>query len=226
MAGKISLLLVLALTNVGLAQWNNTKYDTRKWNLGFTMGLHMGFVRLDQGDIDPDPITGLIARDVRARPVPGINLGLIANLPLHRYFDLRFVPQVSLQQRDFTYRVRDTTFDRRLQASYMDLPLMIRFKSQFYHNYRVYVMTGLKYSLNLTSEKRVKDDPDLIKIDRKDLSIEFAWGLTLYGDRVMLSPELRYSLGVLNVYSPERTEYGNAIRSIANHTLTFSLNFE
>lgn len=225
LAGKIAL-LVLLLGASATAQWNNTKYDIRKWNLGFNMGLNMAYVRFTQGHNHPDPFTKEYVQRITAQPVPGINLGLILNIPTHKYWDFRFIPQVSLQQRDFTYQTNDSTFKRKLQASYMELPAYFRFKGQFYHNHRFYIMGGAKYSMNLMSEKKVKDDPDLLKINKHDLSLEFAWGLMLYGDRVLLSPEIRYSLGVLNIYTGDRTEYGDAIKYVQTHCITLSLNFE
>jgi hypothetical protein len=221
-----SLFLLLVVQTTAQAQWNNTKYDLRKWNLGFTMGLNMAYVRYLQGMNAPDPIKKDLVSRIKVQPQMGINLGLITNIKLHRYLDLRFIPAVSLQQRNFAYNVGDSTFTRKLEASYMELPVYLRFKSQFYHNHRVYVMMGLKYSNNLMSEKRLKDDPNLVKIDSHDFSIEFAAGLNLYGDRVLLSPEIRYSLGMRNIYSPEFTDYSEAIKLITTHSILICLNFE
>jgi hypothetical protein len=224
---KVVLLSCLvALPLLGQAQWNNSLYDLRKWNLGFTMGINAAYVRFVQGMNTPDPIKKNIAHQVTATPSYGINLGLIANVRLHKYLDLRFIPAVSLQQRSFTYLVGDSSFTRRLEASYMEIPLYLRFKSQFYHNHRVYIMTGLKYSNNLMSERKLKDDPDLVKIDSHDFSLEFAAGVNIYGDRVLLSPEIRYSLGMRNIYTPDFTDYSSAIKMITTHSILICLNFE
>jgi hypothetical protein len=56
---------------------------------------------------------------------------------------------VSLTQRNFVYQVRDSIFRRKLEASYLDLPLFIKWKSDLYQNYRMYVMAGPMLSVNL-----------------------------------------------------------------------------
>ncbi|MBX3101433.1 MAG: PorT family protein [Bacteroidetes bacterium] len=226
LSGKIILFALLLIPQLGKAQWNNSLYDLRKWNLGFTMGINAAYVRFVQGMSAPDPVKKNVAKQVTATPSYGINLGLICNVRLQKYLDLRFIPAVSLQQRSFTYLVGDSSFTRRLEASYMEIPLYLRFKSQFYHNHRVYVMTGLKYSNNLMSERRLKDDPDLVKIDNHDFSWEFAAGVNIYGDRVLLSPEIRYSLGMRNIYTPDFTDYSSAIKMITTHSILICLNFE
>jgi hypothetical protein len=207
------------------AQWNNLRYDKRRFNMGFTIGLNFSDVKLYYGPLDFNRITLEKLREIRVTNVPGINLGIINNLKLGNNFDLRFVPSVSLQQKLFSYVFKDNVVDKKLEATYMELPFFIKFKSNYYRHYRVYIMSGVKYSINLMSDKRVKDDPDLIKIEGEDLSWEFAFGIDLYGDRVKLSPEIRYSLGLRNIYVNE-SYYGDAIKMLTSHGIVLCLNFE
>ncbi len=205
---------------------NNKHYDWRMFNLGFTMGMNYSMVRLDYGDLENNPRKpGL--KDIVVKPIPGINLGMITNLKLADMWDLRFIPSVSLQQRNFNYfMTRDSSFLRRLEAAYLDLPLLVKFKSQFWRNHRVYVMGGGKFSWNLSSDKKVKDDPDILKTDKYDHSVVVAFGVDIYGDRVKLSPEISYSFGLPDIYVPENTNFGTNIKRIRTHMLLISLNFE
>jgi hypothetical protein len=103
-----------------------------------------------------DPDVNLELRSVDAHGQAGINLGLITNLNLHNNIDVRFVPAVSLQQRNFDlYLVmkngKDSIAKRQLEAAYLELPFYVKFKSNYYRNMRVYYGQGIKYSLNLAS---------------------------------------------------------------------------
>ena len=209
------------------AQLNNLKYDVRRFNLGFSIGMTVADMKVamnELNDYNPDKHSGL--RRLVARPMPGINLGLITNLKLAKLWDLRFIPAVSLTQRNLLFYKGDTVVKKRVEAAYAEMPLMLRFKSKFHQNYRFYVLTGLKPSVNLATGKKIRDNPDLIKIEPLDLSWEFAIGFDVYGDRLKLAPEFKYSLGLRNVYIPEFTTYGNAISTITTSTFTFSLHFE
>lgn len=222
---KISFIFLLFIGFQLFAQ-DNKHYDWRKFNLGFTMGMNYSMVRMDYADLENNPRRpGL--KDIVVKPIPGINLGMISNLRIVDMLDLRFIPSVSLQQRNFNYKLnKDSTFLRRLEAAYLDLPLLIKFKSQFWRNHRVYVMGGGKFSWNLSSDKKVKDDPDILKTDKYDHSVVVAFGVDIYGDRVKLSPEISYAFGLPNIYNAENTSYGNNILRIRTHMLLFSLNFE
>jgi len=190
------------------------------------IGLNIADVKMYYGDVEYDRRRRQGLRGITANEVPGINIGIITNLKIWRNFDLRFIPAVSLQQRNFIYYFNNTQTERRLESSYIDLPLMLKFKSNYYAHHRVYVMSGLKYSWNLVSDKKVKQDPNLLKIDSSDLSLEFAFGIDIYGDRVKLCPEIRYSLGLRNVYYPDNTNFGYAIKMLSTQTLMICLNFE
>ncbi|MGQ9863255.1 MAG: type IX secretion/gliding motility protein PorT/SprT [Bacteroidia bacterium] len=216
---QVSLLFGLAW-----AQYNY-HYDLRNFNLGFNMAANYSQLKIEYGNLSYSD-TMPTPKSVLVRGIPGIQLGLISNLKLHKYFDLRFIPNVSLQQRNLNFYLRDTVLQRKIEASYLNLPLLVKYKSQFYKGYRVYVVGGIMQSFNLVSDKRVRDNPNLIRIEKQDFSWVAGVGIDLYGDKVKLSPELTYSLGFRNVYDPTGTRFGYVIKSLKMQTLTLNLHFE
>ncbi len=223
---KITLLFcIIFIAQLGHSQLNN-HHDFRKFNLGFNMGLNFSDVIFKYGSLQNNPNKpGL--KDITAKSTPGINLGLITNFKIAEFWDFRFVPQISLQQRNFTYVIdKDSSQKRRLEASYVDLPIWIKFKSELWQNHRVYVAAGVKYSINLSSDKKVRNDPDLLKIEKTDYSLICSFGIDIYGDKIKLTPEITYSYGLRNIYVPENTSYSNNITRINTQMLLISLNFE
>lgn len=204
----------------------NLYYDLREFNLGFNMGANYSQVKIQYNQLQYNDPNAPGPSFVKVEGIPGINLGLIMNKKLHKYFDLRCIPSVSLQQRNIYFVLRDTTLKRRLEASYLYVPLLIKYKSQFYKGHRVYVLGGVQAGINLASDKRVRDNPELIRTERFDLQWVAGVGMDLYLDKVKLSPELTYSLGVRNIYDPTGTRYGYVIKSLHMQTLTFHLHFE
>jgi len=87
-------------------------------------------------------------------------------------------------------------------------------------------MTGPQFSINLSSNERVQNDPTLLRITQTDLSWRVGFGINLYGDRVKLSPEISYTFGLRNVYVPGAEDVPGAIRSIYHSALIIAFNFE
>ena len=222
------LLFFYSLTQLSIGQsYGIHPFDSKKkpFNLGFIMGLNYNAYNLkEQINICQD---GVCLNNIEVVPKYGLSLGMISNLRLADYLSLRFVPTVSLEQRDFNYYFhRDSTIIRKIEASYFNMPVMLQWKTKYWHRSRVYVLTGAQLGVNLNSNKKVRDDDNLLKITTQDVSLVFGFGLNLYGDRIKLSPEIRYSMGIMNIYEPEFTSHANAIARLASQVLTLYVNFE
>ncbi|MEM6262077.1 MAG: porin family protein [Bacteroidota bacterium] len=225
--------LLLAFTSsasvYGQGYGNAHPHDFKPFNLGFLMGFNYNMYNLkSQSNVVDDNI---FLERIRVIERPGITLGMITNLNLQDNVALRFIPQVSLEQRDFEYKFRggegrDSIGMRKIEASYLNLPILFQFKTKYYRRYRVYVLLGGQVGLNLASAKRVRDDPNLLKIQSQDYSIVVGTGMMLYGDRLKVSPELRYSFGLTNIYVPEFTSHAAAISQLFSQVLTLNINFE
>jgi hypothetical protein len=218
-------LLKLGVIGLAYAQYN-LYYDLRSFNLGFSMGANYSQVKIQYNNLSYATPSSQAPSQVLIEGIPGINLGLIMNKKLHQYFDARSVLSVSLQQRNIYFRVGDSLYKRRLEASYLYMPLLVRYKSQFYKGHRVYVIGGFQFGLNLMSDKRVRDNPELIRTERLDGQWVAGIGIDLYLDKVKFTPELSYSLGVRNIYDPTGTRYGYVIRSLHMQTISLNLQFE
>jgi hypothetical protein len=223
------LLLVAALT----LQAQTTHYfDQRPFNLGFTMGLGVASYDMSSQTNQVDPSTGRVVTRVDMIPKPGIYLGLITNMKLADHWDVRFMPSVSLEERDFLFYFDSTTTNtdpvirKKIESSNLNLPLTVKFKSDYYKNTRVWIQFGIQPSFNLASSKKVRNDPDLLKTQSFDLAYVASVGIDLYGEKLKLSPELRFTRGIGNIYVPDRTRYPRAIIDLFSQLLVFNINFE
>lgn len=220
------LFLCSGLSNLSAQMVNNKRWDLKKYNLGFMMGLNFSdmVTKTSLPYLDKDINQTLYSIEVESKT--GISLGIITNIKIADNFDFRFIPTVAIQQRNYVYQLKDSLSERKLEAAYLDLPVLIRIKSNFYNNKRVYVISGFKVSSNLVSDKKVKNNPSILKTNPIDISWEMGVGIDLYGERVKVCPELRYSMGLLNIYNPENTHFGEAIHRLSSQLLTLVINFE
>ena len=229
--GFFPFLLIVFLSSQVFGQGYGRKHphDFKKANLGFLMGLSYNTYNLKQQVNVIDD--GVFLKRITMFNNPGINLGMITNLNLSDQVAFRFIPMISLEQRDFDYRFRaksglDSVVQRRIEASYLNLPLLFQFKTQYYRKYRLYVLAGVQVGLNLASNKKVRDDPNLLKIQPQDFAIVLGTGMLLYGDRLKLSPEIRYSIGLMNIYVSEFTRHASAISELFSQVVSINFNFE
>lgn len=206
-------------------------FDFKSFNLGFLMALNYNAYNLKEQINVVD--NGIRLKHIEVVPRPGLSLGMITNFNLHKNISFRFIPTISLEQRNFDYHfaTRNEAIDslgevRKIEASYLNLPFLFQFKSNYYKNTRMYVLSGMQLGLNLASNKKVRDDPTLLKITTQDVSAVFGFGMNLYGDRIKLSPEIRYSVGLFNIYEPGYTTHSAAISRLSSQVLMLIVNFE
>lgn len=220
--------LLLSTAASGQNYRNRHPFDFKKFNLGFQMGFTSNSYNLkEQVNVVED---GVRLRYIEVVPRPGLTLGMIANANLHKQVALRSVVGISLEERNFNFffagREADSPVDRKIEAAYLTLPLMLQWKTPYHRAVRYYVLTGGQWGINLVSNKRVLDDKNLLKINNQDLALVFGFGMNLYGERIKLSPEIKYTLGMVNIFRPEFTSHAAAIRRLTTQVITLSVNFE
>ena len=127
---------------------------------------------------------------VSSKPTPGFTIGILGNLRLAEYWDMRFIPSLSFGERLLMYNLYTIddgeesiiTKDKSITSTFIDFPLEFRYKSKRLNNFRAYVLGGVKYTLDLASQKKQQEQSDeiIVKIDKHDLSIEAGVGIEFY----------------------------------------------
>lgn len=169
----------------------------------------------------------------------GIGLGLLADVKLTENTNLRFTPTLVFSNKTVNYTYAPTgagNHDRNLstlvRASYIDLPILFKFKSDRKGNYRGYLIGGGKYSINVVSGKRYNDSnavptEKLLKTKPGYFSYEAGIGFDLYFDYFKMSPEIRWVQSVGNLLDArEPNMFNHPIDRLMLRNLQISLFFE
>lgn len=218
-----SLLFVLT----SLAQdprWTNLpKYDDKLLHYGFTIGMNMsGFKEQVSKSYFGDTLKG-------SRPVysPGFSLGFIVNLRLHDHFDLRFLPTVGFYTRSIVYDFNNNypSVTQSIQSTFIELPLMLKYKSQRRKNSRMYMIGGLKPGIEAGAKKN-ELLPSNLRTTSFDLCIDYGFGFDFYFALFKFSPEIRFSQGMLNLLNNDPNIYSSSLSKLTSHTISLYLNFE
>ncbi len=209
---------------------NRSWYDDRLIHFGFSLGANT----MDY-NITPDQsfyYTDSLYADV-SHLFPGINIQIITDLRLNKYMNLRFLPGVSFGQRTVMYYKDQERYgtDQRLESSYLEFPLSLKFKGDRLNNVRPYVVGGLNYRHDLSGKKEFNDEkPVYIRIRRPDLYYETGVGIDFYLTYFKLGVELKMSNGLVNLIiddsPPGYEQYRNAIEKIKSRIWVLSFHFE
>lgn len=202
--------IALALTLTATAQertvQNRPYTDLRQFHFGVIVGTHMQDVELLNAG--PQIITAedgtqeetLVSAD-QNRWDPGINVGVLGELRLNTYFQLRIAPTMYFGTRHITFHDLKNIGDdgkpaearQDLKTAYISSSFDIIFAAPRFNNHRPYLMAGLCPMLNLTGKSS-----DYLRLKRYGLSAEIGVGCDFYLPFFKLRPELKFMYGLGN----------------------------
>ncbi len=206
---------------------NYRDFQQKPYYFGITLGFNRSDYRIYHAK-------SFIRSDsfARAESVtgPGFNLGIVSNLKIGEYFDLRFLPTLSFTEHTIRYSpVGDASrvLNRPIQSVLVEMPFHVRYKSAVYHDFRLFVIGGVKYSFDVASDSRTRQAAGLVRIAPTDFSVEYGAGIQFFFPYFIFSPELKISQGLNNVliYN-NRLEQSNVLEKVLSRTFTISLHFE
>lgn len=165
---------------------------------------------------------------------PGINIQIVTDLRPGKYFDIRFLPGVSFGQRIVRYYVNKVPdpLSQRLESSFLEFPLLLKYKGDRLNNVRPYVIGGLNYRFDLAGKKEYDEEKLIyLRLKRPDLYYEMGAGLDFYLTYFKLSVELKMSNGFRDVLikeppSQQYAKYYNAIEKIKSQIWVVAFHFE
>lgn len=208
---------------------NLPKYDIRPYHFGFLLGVNkMDFVIKNSAQIDTaNPIM-----TIKSDPQFGFNIGIVSDLKLGSHFDLRFIPGLSFGERRLEYNLRNdsgiVTALKKIESTFIDFPLVLKYKSARLTNTRAYVISGIKYSIDLASQAGKKDqnNNDLVKLKRNDWSTEFGVGFDFYLEYFKFSVEIKMAYGIRDLLVRDDTPYTSSINRLNSKITLISFLFE
>ncbi|OQB60355.1 MAG: hypothetical protein BWX96_02248 [Bacteroidetes bacterium ADurb.Bin145] len=213
---------------------NESWYDEKLLHFGFSIGFNTMDFNITPSPycLDPDSVDNYPYPEV-AMLKPGINIQIVTNLRPARYFDIRFLPGVSFGQRVVRY-YKDTVLynsHQRLESSYLEFPLLLKYKGERLNNVRPYVISGLNFRYDLAAKKEFDEErPVYIRIKKPDLYFEAGAGLDFYLKYFKLSVELKMSSGMSNIivndFVSGQEEFRNSIERMRSQIWIIAFHFE
>ena len=193
------------------------------------------------------------ATSIESDQIPGFTVGIVGNLRLGKYFDLRLIPSLSFGTRNISYNFYRTidktctvvinqdlyfTKNKSIFSTFIEFPLQVKYRSKRLNNVAAYLIAGTNFKIDLASQKKSQievNDPitgeqhsvtDNIRVKRGDIAAEIGAGFDFYTSYFKFGVEVKMSYGLLNILDSQNLIYDSSIKSLQNRTFQVSLTFE
>jgi hypothetical protein len=226
----VFLLLTTSLTAQKQKPKNASWYDDRILHFGFSVGFNaMDFnITPSRVNMNADSLYPEVSI-----LYPGINIQIISDFKPADNLDIRFLPGVSFGQRSVRYYRNQVLVnsDQRLESSFLEFPLLLKYKGIRLNNVRPYIIGGFNYRYDLAGKKEYDaEKPIYLRLRRSDLYYEFGAGLDFYLPYFKLSVELKMSNGLRDVlvHDPAsgHPQYARAIEKMKSQIWVVAFHFE
>ena len=174
---------------------NLPNFDKKILHYGYFVGLNDYDFKFEYSS---NYYTLLNLNDIEIEKSNGFNVGLIGDLRINDFFNLRFEPGLYANQRKLIYPDQDGLNNendkiREIKSTYIHLPLLIKFSSIRINNFKPYVVGGISSSLNLSSNEKNNDDNsnNVFRMKTNSLYYEVGFGIDFYLTYFKFSPSIR-----------------------------------
>lgn len=222
----------LVLAN-GMAQKevvkNQPYADMKLFHLGFHVGLHTQDLILTNTGVTT-PGGDAVFAEIPSYS-PGFSVGVIGDMFLNPYFNLRFIPTLHFGDKEFIFREYESgeEFKTSVRSSYLTFPLEVKYSAFRLNNYRPYLTAGVYGAMDLGRKKG-----EAILLKGTDYGITIGIGCDFYLPFFKLCPELKFSFGLRDLWEKDRKDlsqpelaiYTEAISKATSRMIVLTFNFE
>lgn len=172
---------------------NRANHDKKKYRWGY----YLGFNSLDY-DFNYNAERSLLDpqfQDIETRKQTSFNVGLIGNLRINDYVDIRLEPGVIFNTRElyFPNVLNENNRLRELQTTAVHIPLLLKLSTKRLNNFKPFIVGGVSTSINLSSNEDNPDDNSSGQFRTKTniYSYELGFGIDLFLPYFKFTPSIR-----------------------------------
>lgn len=208
---------------------NLPKYDQQKMHFGMALGLNnMDFTI--HNSVDFFMIDSIYS--IENRRNVGFNINIVSNYNLFPNFSIRCLPGLDFGQRNLEYEVfsNDSVFskvDMIIESTFLDIPLLFKYKSDRVNNFRAYIVGGGAFRYDLAARKFIKpEEQPKIRLKKSDWYYEVGFGTDFFLEYFKFALEIKYCVGIRDMTVHDSSQFTRAIDKMNSKLLIISLLFE
>jgi hypothetical protein len=210
----LGILLVLAYPVIAQRSLpkNMIMADFQRFHFGYSVGVSTsGFTAIPKDGYQIDLVQN-----------PGININLITDYRIGKFMDIRFLPGIEFASRGLavTNKITAETKNWSIESVYVDLPILLKYRSQRVNNYAPYLLAGINPRIAVLRHEIPlggfgKATP-MLKVF--DIYPELGVGVDFYLAMAKVAVELKFCVGLLNVFLPPLDDKGEPVPAFNLYT--------
>lgn len=146
-------------------------------------------------------------RDIYVERNPGFNVGLIGNLRINSFLDLRLEPGLLITNRILHYGpdnfigvsdLKERDLLREIKSTYIHIPLLLKVSTKRVNNFKPFIVGGFSTALNLSSNQDNPEDNSAgqFRMKKNTLFYELGFGIDFYLENFKFTPSVRGLFGL------------------------------
>ncbi len=190
-------LAVLFLSQSMQAQWfskerltNLETFDNRFLTWGYFLGFNSYDYKFEYEEQYEDDNT-----DILVERQAGFNVGLIGDMRVNKYVNLRLEPGLYFTQRNLIFPnfVEERDFLREVKSTYIHVPLLVKVSTKRLNNIKPFIIGGVSSSFNLSSAQENPEDNEQgqFRQTKRVSNYELGFGIDFYLYYFKFTPSIR-----------------------------------
>lgn len=169
---------------------NQENFDKQFLTWGYFLGFNSYDFKFEYGP------TYAKEDDIIVETSIGFNVGLIGDLRINDYLNLRFEPGLYISKRDLQYDFATTNPNqlfREVNSTYIHFPLLLKVSTKRLNNFKPFIVGGFSTALNLSSNEKNPEDNSSGQFRTKKgmLFYEVGFGIDFYLEWFKFTPSIR-----------------------------------
>ena len=169
---------------------NLQNFDKPRFSWGYILGLN-------SYDFNFDYTSDFEDADIIVDNTIGFSVGLLGNMRINDYLDLRLEPMVTFTSRNLTFSnpIFTSQFEsfREVKSTYVHIPLLLKVSTKRLNNFKPFIVGGVSTSINLSSNEDNPDDNSSGEFRMKTNTnyFELGFGVDFYLYYFKFTPSIR-----------------------------------
>lgn len=179
---------------------NRPYADLKPLHFGFSVGTNIQDLEFTHnGFVDPSgAVWGMEVPDF----APGISANVLADLRLHKHFNLRLSPGMFFGSKEVVMQSTAGVRERQdIKTAYVVLPLDLKVSGERFGNTRPFAVTGVMGAFDVGKKRS-----ELLRFNSSDLYLTVGFGCDFYHPFFKFVPEIKFCFGLTDVLQHERPD--------------------
>ena len=169
---------------------NLETFDNRFLSWGYYLGFNNYDFKIEYNNQNTDVNT-----DILVERQGGFNVGLVGDMRVNRYVNLRLEPGLYFTQRDLRFPNFEEERDilRNVKSTYIHVPLLLKLSTKRLNNIKPFVVAGVSRSFNLSSNETNPEDNQegQFRMTKGTSYFELGFGIDFYLFYFKFTPSIR-----------------------------------